>query len=54
MSFIDEEFEQIADTIQQFQINRSVTHDGKIYNRLDDYLEVSNDVAKLAIKNSGG
>jgi len=49
---IDEEFSQIVDTITQYKENYSNLHNGKIYNRLDDYLEVSGDIAKLALENS--
>ena len=51
---IDEEFSNIMETVTRFKENYSRLNDGKIYNRLDDYLEVSGDIAKLALQNSSG
>lgn len=51
---IDEEFSNIVDAVTGFKDNYTNIHNGKMYNRLDDYLEVSGDIAKLALVNSSG
>ena len=51
---IEDEFQNIAKSVTNMQMNTSSVYDGKVYNRLDDYLEVSGDIAKLGIVNTSG